>query len=128
MVFAAVAAVTLAAGACSTTSETLPEDISSYKLFRLAQDAYSNFRYAQAIEYYELIIMRFPDDRESVISAQYELALIHYKSGNKQLATEGFSSLLAEYQRDSSDYPKWVYVLSRKKYDEINDGVDAENN
>ena len=104
---------------CETVPTEVDESISSAELFRLAQDAYNLSLYDTALFYYDLIIERFRADRFISLSAQYEIAFIHFRRGRVELARTMLEDLLAEYQRNRNNFPQWVWILSRKIYDQI---------
>lgn len=113
-----VAAVWGVAG-CATIPEEIGSTASSAELFRQAQDAYNATQYELALRYYELIVVRFGTERTTRVTAEYEIAYIHFRTGEEELARAGFEQLLAEYRFNSIGFPRWVYVLSERIYDKI---------
>lgn len=105
---------------CTSIPKTIEEDIPANTLFRLAQEAYGVNRYELATLYYDTIINRYYDTKSTRVAAQYELAFLYYKQNNITLAKELLEELLAEYQRDSTNFPRWVAVLSNLVYEKIN--------
>ena len=111
---------------CETVPTEVKDSISSAELFRLAQDAYNLNLHNTALFYYDVIIERFRADRYISLSAQYEIAFIHFRLGRLELARAMLEDILTEYQRSRNNFPQWVWILSRKIYDQIVE-ADAGN-
>lgn len=109
----------MASGGCATISETLNDDQTQEELFRLAQDAYNGTRYELALIYYDSIVDRFNADRAIRVSAEYEMAYIHFHTGNTEEAKAQFATLLAEYRLNPVGFPRWVFVLTSSIYDQL---------
>ena len=82
---------------CATRLNTIPEGLTQMELIQRGQEASDRNRYNISLQYYEALIMRFPFDIDSVIAAEYEIAFIHYKQRQYDLAKAGFENLLARY-------------------------------
>ena len=109
-----VAAVILPVS-CQSTPEEIPPDLSRMEMFQRAQEASDDGRYELALRYYREFIDRFPDDRGSIIEAQYEIAFIAYKQEQFDTAEERFRAILASYTADEGgSLPEWPRVLSEK--------------
>ncbi|MDR2070265.1 MAG: tetratricopeptide repeat protein [Treponema sp.] len=87
--------------ACHSGPVAVKADTSPAEIVQRAQEASDKNRYNQALEYYEIILERFPDDIDMVCTAEYEIAFIHYKQRKYDLAREEFNALLERY--DSPD-------------------------
>jgi len=82
--------------ACVTTVD-ISDDLSPAELIQRAQEATDRNRYNIAKQYYEALYTRYRYNIDLVITAEYEIAFIHYKQHNYELAREGFHSLLQYY-------------------------------
>jgi outer membrane protein assembly factor BamD (BamD/ComL family) len=93
---AAGLALLLSLGACATgplnTADAPPE-----KLIQYAQEAMDRNRYKLALQYYDLILERFPDNDYLLCTAEYEIAFIHYKQKKYDQARDEFHALLERY-------------------------------
>jgi outer membrane protein assembly factor BamD (BamD/ComL family) len=76
----------------NVTDETTPAE-----LVQRAQEASDRNRNKLALQYYNLILERFPDDINMVCAAEYEIAFIHYKQRDYDTAREEFNALLERY-------------------------------
>jgi outer membrane protein assembly factor BamD (BamD/ComL family) len=90
-------ALLLSLGACATgpvkaTEETTPEEIVQY-----AQEAMDRNRFKLALQYYDIILERFPDNDYMRCTAEYEIAFIHYKQKKYDQARDEFNALLERY-------------------------------
>jgi len=82
--------------ACVTTV-TISEDLSPAELIQRAQEATDKNRYSIALQYYEALYERNITNSDLVITAEYEIAFIHYKQGKYSQAREELTSLLTYY-------------------------------
>jgi outer membrane protein assembly factor BamD (BamD/ComL family) len=94
-----VSAVLLIAGlmSCYTGPVKLDDDMAASELIQQAQAAYDWNRYKQAIQYYEALLERYPDDIDRVCEAQYEVARIHYKQRKYAQARSEMELLRGRY-------------------------------
>ena len=106
---------------CATFPDSIPKDISASELIRFAQEAYSDSDYELAFFYYTTLLDRHADIRSLSLVANYEIGFLHYKLNEYEMARTRFEFLLAEYQRNRSDYPQWVYTLTRKIIEKLPD-------
>jgi outer membrane protein assembly factor BamD (BamD/ComL family) len=104
------------AGACKSGPVPLDETMTPAEVFQLAQEAAIDKRdYETALHYYRQIEELFPDDEESKIIADYEIAFLQYKMGEMEAAREGFEAILDRYQEeDAGTLPPWPPVLAEK--------------
>ncbi len=127
--FILAAAVLLALTASCTTTETvIDENLSPGEYFRLAQTASSDYDdYSTALAYYEAFIERYPDDAIMIIEAEYEIAFLYYKMGDKTTAEKLFNGIIDKYSRpEAAILPAWPRVLSSKMLDKINNTTAEE--
>jgi len=82
--------------ACASTVN-ISNDLSSAELIQRAQEATDRNRYNLALQYYEALYNRNPDNIYLIITAEYEIAFIHYKQKKHYQAREELTSLLEYY-------------------------------
>ena len=81
--------------------------------FKNAQQAMDESRYDTALYYYEVFLIRYPENHQKVIAAEYERAFIHYKQRQFAEAKAGFEEIIRKY--DESPYamlyhPRFRYL------------------
>jgi len=89
-------AILLILSACSSIVY-ISEDLSPAELIQRAQEASDRNRYNIALQYYEALLERNRENETLVITAEYEIAFIHYKQKKYQQASTEFNSLLEKY-------------------------------
>jgi len=82
--------------ACASTVY-ISEDLSPAELIQRAQEASDRNRYKIAMQYYEALLERNRDNIDLVITAEYEIAFIHYKQKRYQQARSGLNGVLEYY-------------------------------
>jgi outer membrane protein assembly factor BamD (BamD/ComL family) len=87
----------LAAG-CASGPADVGSAITPAELVQRAQEASDRNRHKQSLEYYGLILERFPDRIEYVCAAEYEIAFLHYKQKKYELSESELRKLLARYE------------------------------
>jgi outer membrane protein assembly factor BamD (BamD/ComL family) len=98
---------------CYTGPVKLSDDITAAELIQQGQAAYEWNRYGQAVQYYEAILERFPDDIDRVCEAEYEIARIHYKQKKYGQAREKMQALRTRYDTGEADIlPSKFRILS----------------
>jgi outer membrane protein assembly factor BamD (BamD/ComL family) len=103
----------LSFGACATGPVKAADDATPEKLVQYAQEAMDRNRYKLALEYYDLILGRFPNDDYMLCNAEYEIAFIHYKQKKYDLAREEFNKLLERYNTpDEELLPSQFKILT----------------
>jgi outer membrane protein assembly factor BamD (BamD/ComL family) len=99
--------------ACYTGPVKLADDVTAAQLIQQGQAAYEWNRYGQAVQYYEAILERFPDNIDQVCEAQYEIARIHYKQKKFSQAREELEALRARYDTEEGEMlPTKFKILS----------------
>ncbi|MCL2070477.1 MAG: hypothetical protein FWH19_05780 [Treponema sp.] len=115
------------AASCVTGPVVVPENLTPMELIQRGQEASHRNRFAHALQYYEALLLRFPNDRDSVCAAEYEIAFIHYKQKRYDLARTEFNNLLARYNSpDAALLPPQFRILSNvvlARIDEIEAGA-----
>ncbi|MDR3301282.1 MAG: tetratricopeptide repeat protein [Spirochaetaceae bacterium] len=108
--------------ACYTGPVTIPDGATAAEIVQMGQVAMDRNRLAQAIQYYEAIRLRFPENSEAVVGADYEIAFIHYKQEKYDDAREEFSALLEKYNApEGGGLPKKYQILSNTVLKKIMD-------
>ncbi|MDR2803336.1 MAG: outer membrane protein assembly factor BamD [Treponema sp.] len=98
---------------CVTGNIVIPTDLTTGELVQKAQEASDKNRYDTAAMYYNAVLERFPNDREAVCGAQYEIAFIHYKQKKYAEAEDELLSLLSLYNAPDGDLlPRKYFILS----------------
>ncbi|MDR1221104.1 MAG: tetratricopeptide repeat protein [Treponema sp.] len=119
-----VVAVLLAAGlaACYSGPVKIADNVTAAELIQQGQAAYEWNRYGQAVQYYEAILERFPDDIDRTCESQYEIARIHYKQKKYTQAREEMETLRARYDTDEGEIlPTKFMILSEIVLGQIGD-------
>ncbi|HEY9054297.1 MAG TPA: hypothetical protein VIO60_05705 [Rectinemataceae bacterium] len=105
----------LALASCATKPPVLPEDASAAEIIQKAQERSDLYDWKGAKYCYQLLLERFPQDKNIVITAMYELAFIEYKQGHKERAAEGFKAVIAAYSAGGGEsLPATWKILSEK--------------
>jgi outer membrane protein assembly factor BamD (BamD/ComL family) len=105
---------------CATGPTVVPENLSPAELIQRAQEASDRNRYEVSLQYYQAIIERFPFDIDNIIAAEYEIAFIHYKQKQYEIAKAEFSDLLERYNTpDEALLPPSFKILSLKIMEKI---------
>ncbi|QQO09222.1 tetratricopeptide repeat protein [Breznakiella homolactica] len=86
---------------CASGPVEVPADMSPAKIIQQAQEASDRNKFDQAIQYYEILRERYPNDIEHVVTAEYEIAFLHYKQKKYDQAQGELQELLSRY--DSPD-------------------------
>ncbi|TFG65066.1 MAG: tetratricopeptide repeat protein [Spirochaetales bacterium] len=105
---------------CATAPLKIDEGLNPAEYFQRAQTAVVDRNdFKTALLYYQAFLERFPDDIQGA-AAEYEIAFIHYKTGDLAKAKELFNVLLEKYKGDAAMVlPRWPEVLSRKIIEKI---------
>lgn len=106
---------------CSTVPSEIDPDLSKAELIQLAQEAVDAENDDAAIAYYNAIVERFSEDLSALATARYEIAFLHYKRNEMEVARSGFQELLAMYEMSSETIPEWPRVLAQKLLREIDE-------
>jgi tetratricopeptide (TPR) repeat protein len=115
-----LAAFTLLLGACASTPVQIDQEATAMVLLQRGQEAIDSGHYDDAIQYFEAIKDRFPDDIDMVCNAEYEIGRSCYKAGRYGQARETFSALLARYSaRDAELLPPQFKVLAQIGLDNV---------
>ena len=108
--------------ACASSKVQIPEDLTPMKIIQLAQEASDRNRYNTALQYYQTLQERNPDDDELVCNAEYEIAFIRYKQKKYAHAREQMEDLLQRYNAPGAELlPPKFKVLAQKVLEQINE-------
>jgi outer membrane protein assembly factor BamD (BamD/ComL family) len=100
---------------CVTKPLVIPDNLTAAEITQRAQEASDRNKYAVSLQYYEAILERFPLDIDSVCAAEYEIAFIHYKQKQYDIAKIEFTDLLERYNiPDEALLPAQFKILSQK--------------
>lgn len=76
--------------------------------------------YKNVISLYQYYIDRFPERKDRVMEARYEIGYIHYFLKNYDEAEAVFRSIIVDFEQGAEQYAmQWIRVLSVKLRDEI---------
>lgn len=93
-----ISLVILTLTSCVSVEDTLDTTWSPEVFFKHAQEALDDSRYKDAMFYYEVFTVRYPENIQKNIAAEYEKAFIHYKTGKFKKAEEGFKDISKKYE------------------------------
>ncbi len=100
---------------CASLPVSVPEGASPAELVQMAQNAAERGKNEAAVQYYQAVLDRFPEDLPSVCAAEYEIAFIRYKEKDYGQAKPLFIRLLARYDSpDAALLPAQYKVLGEK--------------
>ncbi|MBN1648117.1 MAG: hypothetical protein JW874_08800 [Spirochaetales bacterium] len=107
---------------CSGTPKPIPDGVSPEVLLQMAQESViKSYNNKHAIYYYNEFIIRFPEEIQKVVEAEYEIAFIHFKQNDFDTSKQEFEAIKAKYQLPGGDLlPRWPLVLTNKVLAEIN--------
>ena len=89
---------------CATTV-TIDEEMSPAEMIQRAHEAMDRNNYNIAIQYYQTLAERNPNNIDLIITSKYHLAFIHYKQKKYELAREGMNDVISYY-----DNPDAVFL------------------
>ncbi len=110
------AALLLTLASCATYNTNLSEDWTEEQFFTKAQQAADRNELSESLFYYEVYLLRYPQNATKGIAAEYERAYIFYQKKNYDQAETYFKAILNKYETSpySYLYPKAYRVLSEK--------------
>lgn len=87
---------------CQSAPKDIPLNLSAEELINLAQASYDagNVKAAQA--YYEAIIIRYGDQMDKLVEAEYEIAHLKIKQKKWQQAIPDLQRILSYYEADTT--------------------------
>ncbi len=99
---ALIVAVCISVYSCASVPEDIPAGLTAEELVQLAQTSYDKGNVAAAEAYYEAILVRYHDDINAVIEAEYEIAHLKIKREKWQEAIPDLQRILSYYDLDVS--------------------------
>ena len=99
---AETALITLVFVSCASVPDRVNPQWTEEMFFKNAQEAMDEYRYETALFYYEVFLVRFPEDHLRDIAAEYERAFINYKMGEYKEASAQYNEIIRKY--DESAY------------------------
>ena len=90
--------VTAVLTSCAGTPTPIDENWTAEMFFKNAQEEMDESRYKTALYYYEVFMVRYPNNYQRVIAAEYERAFIHYKTGDLKTAEAEYREILRKYE------------------------------
>ncbi|MDR1095279.1 MAG: tetratricopeptide repeat protein [Spirochaetaceae bacterium] len=109
----AAAGAAFLAVSCYSGPVKLADGVTAAELIQQGQAAYEWNRYAQAVQYYEAVLERFPEDIDRVCESRYEIARIHYKQKKYVQARAEMEALRDRYDTGEGEtLPTKFKILS----------------
>ena len=99
---AAALALLLATLGCQSAPKDIPQDLSAEELINLAQSSYDKGNVRAAQVYYETIIIRYGDQMDKLVEAEYEIAHLKVKQEKWQQAIPDLQRILSYYETDTT--------------------------
>ena len=101
---------------CESVPQSVDSSWTEEMFFKQAQDAVDNDMLSTALFYYQVFLVRFPEDHAKVIAAEYESAILQKKLGAEDLAIAGLQKVLEKYETSTYVimYPPRYKVLAEK--------------
>lgn len=101
---------------CSTVPITMDETMKEELFFKNAQAAMDENQNNVALYYYEVYLVRYPENHNKTIAAEYERALIYYKTKDYAYSKALFDQILDKYETSpfAMMYPERYKILSEK--------------
>jgi outer membrane protein assembly factor BamD (BamD/ComL family) len=101
------------AASCASGPKDISDTITPAELVQKAQEASDRNKYNQSLEYYRIILERFPDRIDYVCAAEYEIAFIHYKQKKYDTSESEMRRLLSRYDGpDAELLPQQYRILA----------------
>jgi outer membrane protein assembly factor BamD (BamD/ComL family) len=89
---------------CASSGVNISNDLSPAEIIQRAQEASDRNRYKVALQYYQALYERNLSNIDLVITAEYEIAFIHYKQKKYALAREELNSMLEYYDSPDEEF------------------------
>lgn len=116
IIYTIILIMTVLSLSCQSVPRGVNQGWSEEMFFKQAQEAIDNSQLSTALFYYEVFLIRFPENHAKVIAAEYERAILHKKLGAEDLAIQGLKKVLESYETSSYVilYPPRYKVLAEK--------------
>jgi outer membrane protein assembly factor BamD (BamD/ComL family) len=96
------ALLALGLSACATAPQDL-SNLSAEELVQRAQEASDRNRYGIALQYYQALYDQNQNSSDWTLTAEYEIAFIHYKQKKYDEARAELNALLARYDNPDAE-------------------------
>jgi outer membrane protein assembly factor BamD (BamD/ComL family) len=108
--------------ACASGSVNVPDELSPAEIIQRAQEASDRNRYNVSLQYYQVLLERNRSNIDLIITAEYEIAFIHYKQKKYNQAREELNSLLDHYEGpNANSLPPEYMLLAQKVLERISE-------
>ncbi len=87
---------------CQAVPKDIPPELSADELINLAQASYDKGNVRAAQTYYETIIIRYGDQMDKLVEAEYEIAHLKVKQKKWQQAIPDLQRVLSYYETDTT--------------------------
>jgi outer membrane protein assembly factor BamD (BamD/ComL family) len=106
---------------CTTYDTTLEDNWTEEQFFKTAQQAYDQDDLDSALYFYEVYLLRYPQNYKKGIAAEYERAFILYKQKNYSQSINYFNAILEKYNSSPYAYlyPEAYKILSEKVLENV---------
>jgi outer membrane protein assembly factor BamD (BamD/ComL family) len=111
----ALCLLVLCFSACASSNVVIPDELSPAEIIQRAQEASDRNRYNLSLQYYQALQERNLSNIDLVITAEYEIAFIHYKQKKYNQAREELNALLEYYDGPSANILPPEYMLLAQK-------------
>lgn len=113
---------------CRTVAPSIGSDWNEEMFFKSAQVAFDEDDLDASLFYYQVCQLRYPDNLQKTIAAEYEIAFIHYKMEEYEKSKELFEDLLERYDSDPYSYmfPQAYKVLSENVLSNISKWIEIK--
>lgn len=112
--------LTISIISCASSADPYSEDLTPAEYFQKGYEAADQMDYALALNYYEAFMVKYPDELERNLWAEFEIAFIYHKMKDDVKAVELLDALISRYtEEDSSTYPAAPKRLAEKVKAEI---------
>lgn len=115
-IYTIILIMTVLSLSCQSVPRAVNQGWSEEMFFKQAQQSIDDGQLSTALFYYEVFLIRFPENHAKVIAAEYERAILHKKLGAEDLAIQGLRKVLDSYETSSYVilYPPRYKVLAEK--------------
>ncbi len=86
---------------CVSAPDKIDSNLPEELFFKTAQDAMDLNQYRVALYYYEVYLVRYPENHRKTIAAEYERAFIYYKTKDYEYSKSLFTQILDKYENGS---------------------------
>jgi outer membrane protein assembly factor BamD (BamD/ComL family) len=87
---------------CQSVPKNIPQDLTADELVNFAQSSYDDGNVKAAQAYYEAIIIRYGDQMDKLVEAEYEIAHLKIKQKKWQQAIPDLQRILSYYEADAT--------------------------